>query len=243
MYSAEQLAVYVKYIKELEKYDTPTVTNAVATYPSSEDCLALYEPHRTNWYTDERIGALYPELGPRCGFAVTCVFGIPGRGFDTKLGLADIFEAVSESPQPVILVMKQDMPEEFRRKNAMTGGNMMTAFRQLGVVGVVGDGPARDVDEMEPLKVQCAFTGVTAGHGFMPVEAVNVPVSVCSMDVAPGEIIHMDRNGCVKFPAKYLPEVLEKVKIIAGKDAEKQRRMRETTEPKLLAQYMKGLYE
>ena len=243
MFTEEQIRVYAECMKELEEFDTPTVTNAVATYPGSPDCLALYEPHKTNWYTDERIRVLYPELKPRCGFAVTCVYGIPGMGFDTKLGFIDILRAIDESPKPVILAMKQNMPEEYRRKNAMIGGNMMTSFRQLGVTGVVADGPARDLDEMEPLKVQCAFTGVTAGHGFMPVEAVNVPVSLCSMDVAPGEVIHMDRNGCVKFPAKYLPEVLERVKRIAAGDAEKQSRIRETTDPEKIAAYMKGLYK
>ena len=243
MYPEKQLAEYIRCMKELEKFDTPTVTNAVATYPASPDCLALYEPHKTNWYTDERIRALYPQIGPRCGFAVTCVYGIPGMGFDTKLGFRDILAAIAESPKPVILAMKQNMPEEYRRKNAMIGGNMMTAFHQLGVVGVVADGPARDLDEMAPMEVPCAFTGVTAGHGFMPVEAVNVPVSLCSMDVAPQDVIHMDRNGCVKFPAKYLPQVLEKVKRIAGKDAEKQRRMKQSTDPEEIARLMKGLYE
>jgi 4-hydroxy-4-methyl-2-oxoglutarate aldolase len=42
----------------------------------------------------------------------------------------------------------------------------------------------------------------------MAVQAVNVPVSVGGMDVAPGEIIHMDENGAVKFPADKLEQVL-----------------------------------
>ena len=42
---------------------------------------------------------------------------------------------------------------------------------------------------------------MTAGHGEMAIQAVNVPVSIGGMDVATGEIIHMDENGAVKFPA------------------------------------------
>ena len=45
---------------------------------------------------------------------------------------------------------------------------------------------------------------------------------VCSMDTAPGEVIHMDQNGAVKFPAEYLPEVLERVKRIAAFDEKRQ---------------------
>ncbi len=198
----EKINEYIQYMKELEAFDTPTVTNAIATYPDrKETCLGLYEPHGTNWYTDERIRCLYPEIEPRCGFAVTCVYGISGKGFDL-LGFTDILDAINEIPGPKVLAMKLNAPEEYRRKNALIGGNMMTAFSQLGVVGVVGDGPARDLEEMRPIGVQCLFTGLTAGHGFMPIEAVNVPVSLCSMDVAPGEEIHMDQNGAVKIPVK-----------------------------------------
>ena len=56
---------------------------------------------------------------------------------------------------------------------------------------------SRDLDEVRPMGFQYMLTGVTAGHGAMAVQAVNVPVSVGGMDVAPGEIIHMDENGAV----------------------------------------------
>jgi regulator of RNase E activity RraA len=58
------------------------------------------------------------------------------------------------------------------------------------------------------MKFQYMLTGVTAGHGAQAVQAINVPVSVGGMDVAPGEIIHMDENGAVKFPADKLEAVL-----------------------------------
>lgn len=232
----------VELLHELENYDTPTVTNAVATYPGdTKNCLGLYEPNGINWYTDERIRCLYPSVGPRCGFAVTCVYGVPGPGF-SRLQFTDILKEIHKVQGPVILAMKLHAPEKWRRKNALIGGNMMTAFKQLGVVGVVGDGPARDLEEMRPLGVQCLFTGLTAGHGTLPIEAVNVPVSLCSMDVAPYEIIHMDANGAVKFPAERLEEVLERVKRIAAHDAQRQERMRKSCNPTEIAEIMKGIY-
>lgn len=40
------------------------------------------------------------------------------------------------------------------------------------------------------------------------------------MDVAPGEIIHMDENGAVKFPADRLEEVVTNAKnLLAEEDA------------------------
>ena len=49
----EELAI----IKELENYDTPTITNVVATYPGKATCLSLYHPWDTNWYTDDSLRA------------------------------------------------------------------------------------------------------------------------------------------------------------------------------------------
>lgn len=243
MDSKELYMYYASIMKELEHFDTPTVTNALATYPAdTENCLGLYEPHKTAWYTDERMRCLYPELGPRCGFAVTCVYGVPGMQF-SRLSFGDILEAIEESPKPVILAMKFDAPEEYRRKNAMIGDNMLTCFKQLGVTGVVGDGPARDYRGMQPLNVQCMFTGLTAGHGFMPIEAVNIPVSLCSMDLAPGEVIHMDENGAVKFSAKYLPDVLERCKRISENDAKRQAQIRTCVNAEETANAMKGIYK
>jgi regulator of RNase E activity RraA len=76
------------------------------------------------------------------------------------------------------------------------------------------NGPSRDIDEIRPMKFQYMLSGVTPGHGAMAVQAVNVPVSVAGMDVAPGEIIHMDENGACKFPADKLAAVLTNLRAL-----------------------------
>ena len=43
---------------------------------------------------------------------------------------------------------------------------------------------------------------------------VKVPVSVGGMDVAPGDLLHMDENGAVKFPADRAEEVLANAKAM-----------------------------
>ena len=234
----EEIAI----MKELEQFDTPTITNVVATYPANELCLGLYDPQEIDWYTDNRLRCMYPELGPRCGYAVTAVYGMPDPAFH-HLEFKDILVEIAEAQGPVILLLKENFNEKMKNRNALIGGNMMTAFKQLGVVGVIGDAPARDADEMRPMEVQCLFPGTVAGHGTMTIQAVNVPVSICGMDVAPMEIIHMDENGAVKFPRKYLKAVLERAEKMRDFDEEKQRAMRTMTDPEKLAEAMKGLYK
>ena len=60
---------------------------------------------------------------------------------------------------------------------------------------------------------------MTAGHGEMAVQAVNVPVSVGGMDVAPGELIHMDENGAVKFPPQHAPAVVKNAQAMLDDEA------------------------
>ena len=78
------------------------------------------------------------------------------------------------------------------------------------------------------MNFQYMLSGVTPGHGAMAVQAVNVPVSVASMDVAPGEIIHMDENGACKFPADKLEAVLIKVTQLQKDEAKGMAAMQKT---------------
>jgi regulator of RNase E activity RraA len=212
-------------LKELEKYDTPSITNVVATYPKDRElCLGLYDPWVINWYTDQTLKCMYPGLGRKAGVAVTCVVGMPNPGFD-RLEWADVFRAISQVGGPVILAIKQDMPEEIKRKNGLSGGNLTTAFKASGAVGAISDGPSRDIDEIRPKEFQYMLTGICAGHGDFAIKAVNVPVNICGMDIGPGEIIHMDENGAVKFPREVLPKVLDYVIKLLAQEAELQKKV------------------
>ena len=212
----------LEILKELEKFDTPSITNAVATYPKDRElCLGLYDPWLINWYTDQTLKCMYPSLGRKAGVVVTCVVGMPDPCFD-RLEWADVFRAINKPGLPVILAIKQDLPENIKMKNGLSGGNLTTAFKASGAIGAISDGPSRDIDEIRPKEFQYMLTGVCAGHGDFTIKAVNVPVSICGMDIAPGEIIHMDENGAVKFPREVLPKVLENVKKILANEAQMQ---------------------
>ncbi len=187
-------------LEELRQFDTPSITNVVATYPNNPLCLGLYNPWTENWYTDQTIRCMYPELGRTVGYAVTCVYSVPDPGY-SRVTFMDVLDALAASEQPTILVFQQKFPPEIANKAGLAGGNMVTAMQAVGCVGAISNGPSRDLDEVRPMKFQYMLSGITAGHGGMAVQAVNVPVSVAGMDVSPGEIIHMDENGACKFPA------------------------------------------
>lgn len=206
---------------ELRKIDTPTITNVVATYPKNPLCLGLYNPWTENWYTDTSIRCIYPEMGPVIGYAVTCVYGLPDPNFAGRLSFMDVVDALDAMKKPTILVIQQKWPPEIMVKAGLAGEIMTTSMQAVGCVGLLSNGPSRDVDAIRRLKFQMLLGGVTAGHGEMAVQAVNVPVSVGGMDVAPGELIHMDENGAVKFPADKAEAVLKNAKAVLEDEAVK----------------------
>ena len=72
MFTKEQLLREQELMEELKKYDTPSITNVVATYPQNKDlCLGLYHPWNGKWYTDQSLKCMFPELGRQVGYAVT----------------------------------------------------------------------------------------------------------------------------------------------------------------------------
>jgi len=200
-------------LEKIKEHDTPSVTNVVATYPTNPVCLGLYNPWTQNWYTDQSVRCMYPELGPTAGYAVTCTFGMPDANY-SRLTFMDVIDALEESKKPTILIIKQIFPPEIAGKVGLSGGNMTTAMKSIGCVGVISDGPSRDIDEIRPMKFQYMLTGVTAGHGDFAVHSINTPVSVAGMDVSPGEIIHMDENGACKFPADKLEQVAKNLELL-----------------------------
>jgi len=198
-------------LAELRDFDTPSITNVIATYPKHELCLGLYNPWSEHWYTDTSIRCMYPELGALSGYAVTCVYGLPDPDF-SRLSFMDVLDALEAQNKPTILVIEQRFPPEIADKVGLSGGNMTAAMKALGCIGVISNGPSRDIDEIRPMKFQYLLSGITPGHGAMAVHAVNVPMRVAGMDVCPGEIIHMDENGACKFPADKLEQVLKNVR-------------------------------
>ena len=141
----------------------------------------------------------------------------------------DVIDALDAMKKPTILVIQQKWPEHLMSKAGLAGEIMVTSMKAVGCIGMLSNGPSRDVDAVRKLNFQLLLGGVTAGHGEMAVQAVNVPVSVGGMDVAPGELIHMDENGAVKFPADKAEQVLANAQAMLANEAEHLARLRAAT--------------
>ena len=207
-------------IRELRKIDTPTISNIVATYPKSDICLKLYDAWYGNWYTDMTIKCIYPNMGPVVGYVATVVYCKESEKY-TGVGRWKLFEHINETRKPVVLVAEQQFPPELSNRVGLFGEMMTMQYKALNVAGVVTNGPMRDVDAIEPLGVQYFATGLTPAHGDMMIKAVGEPVSVGGMTVMPGDMVHMDMHGVVKFPSDKCGEILERAKKLLEEEAER----------------------
>lgn len=214
----------LELLEALKKIDTPTVTNVVATYPGRAHCLEIYNPWTENWYTNNTLQCWYPELGPIAGYAVTCTYSLPDHTYKGH-SLLEVCEAMDRLGKPSIFCFEQKFPGEIADKVGLSGGNMTSAMKACGAIGAVSNGPSRDIHEIRPMKFQYLTRGICAGHGPQEIQAVQVPVRIAGMDVAPGEIIHMDENGAVKFPASRLEEVVHHAQALAAEEDERVARM------------------
>jgi len=206
--------------KKLLKFNTPSVANIVATYPQNPHCLSLYDPWKGNWYTDQSVRCIFPEMGRRIGYAFTMVVSIPDPDHPElpSLSFMDLIDALGKAKKPIIVACHQDYPPGILEKAGLFGGQSSALFKACGVIGVVTNGPSRDIDEMRPLGIQYVMSGVTVGHGDFAIRAFNIPVSVAGMDVSPGDIIHMDEHGAVKFPEERLEDICDEIDAFAEEE-------------------------
>lgn len=195
-------------LAKLRQFNTPTITNIVATYPNHSLCLKLYNPWNGSWYTDTSIRSIMPELGRAIGYAMTFTYCLPGP--DT-LPFTDLIAALYNAPKPTIAVFQHQYPPGILARAAAFGGQTASLFQVCGVAGVLTDSPIRDLDEIRPTGIPHLASGVTPGHGPLHVRSINTPVMVAGMEVNPGELVHLDEHGAVKFPSDQLAAVCEKI--------------------------------
>ena len=147
-------------LAELRKYDTPSITNVVATYPGSPLCLGLYNPWTENWYTDTTLRCMYPDAWRHrrlCGERASTVYRIRTTQ-NSPLWMSSMRWVPPSNP--TIFAFQQKFPPEFENKVGLAGGNMTAAMKSVGCLGAISNGPSRDIDEIRPMEFQYLLSGI-----------------------------------------------------------------------------------
>src|SRR5947199_1799559 len=174
----------------LRKYDTPTICNVVELYD-------LYP--RTAGYMNATIQACYPKLAPMVGYASTATFrsAAPPASGNVYSGLAEQVASFADLPGPAVVVF-QDLDTPVAA--ATFGEVMCTTYKAFGAAGLVTSGAGRDLDQVEALGFPCFTSGTICAHGSCHIVQIQIPVHVGGVMIAPGDLLHGDRNGVTTIP-------------------------------------------
>lgn len=188
----------------LRKITSPSVANAVETFKVRP---------REEGNVSSQIRALFPELPPMVGYAVTAL--IRSERGPIEGHRASVFgwwDYVQSVPAPrVIVVHDLDDP---RGQGAQWGEVQANIHRALGCVGVVTDGSVRDLEEVRGLGFQFCAAHVSVSHANVHMVDFGIPVKVGGLWIKPGDLIHGDQHGVVTIPheiAAQIPEAIAKV--------------------------------
>jgi regulator of RNase E activity RraA len=151
--------------------------------------------------------------GVMCGPAVT-VRESAGRFEVAEFAPGDFLEAI-ENGSVLVIAAGGAAASTF-------GGLASLAAVKRGAAGVVIDGACRDLGEIRESGLWLASQSVTptSGKGRIRTEAIGVPVTLCGVEVAPGDFMFGDETGIVRVRAARLEEVLALAEELTARDAE-----------------------
>ena len=100
------------------------------------------------------------------------------------------------------------------------GGVMASVGKRQGEIGAVVDGAVRDIDHSRSIGYPIWSSGVSPITGKWRVEtmAVNAPVRIAGIEVAPGDLVVADECGVCFVPFARAPEVLEIAQRLAASE-------------------------
>ncbi len=191
-------------LNALRKISSPSVANAIETFKLRS---------RNHGFMSSEIRALFPELGPLVGYAVTALIRAePEPQDDHRASTFGWWDHILSIPAPRIVVV-HDLDDP-RGQGAQWGEVQANIHKALGCVGVVTDGSVRDLDEVRALGFQFAAAHVSVSHAWVHMVDFGLPVKVGGLWVRPGDLLHFDQHGIVSVPheiAAQIPDAILKV--------------------------------
>jgi regulator of RNase E activity RraA len=178
--------------KFLRSIDTPTVCNLIE----------IVAPERRGaGYTASHLHCPFPELPPMVGFAKTVTIRSrdPVSSPSYMQKRMDYLDYVAAAPRPSVVVIEdQDDPPGY---GAFWGEVQTNVHKALGCLGTVTNGSIRDIAAVAG-GFQMLAGSIAPSHAYVHIIEFDLPVTVHSLAVKSGDLIHADRHGAVVVPAE-----------------------------------------
>ena len=185
-------------LNKLRQIDTATICNVIELFE--------VRPRNRGFMTRE-IKAAFPDLPPMVGFASTATCRTFTEPPDRDVpNVPDLISRFEELSGPAVIVL-QNLDTT---GNAANFGDVFSnSFKAFGAVGLVTNGPGRDLEQIEQIGFPVFYDGVVCAHGYMHLLDSRLPVQVGGIDVYPNDLLHGDANGVTTIPLDIATDVAE----------------------------------
>jgi regulator of RNase E activity RraA len=176
--------------KFLRSIDTPTVCNLIE----------IVAPERRGaGYTASHLHCPFPDLPPMVGFAKTVTIrardAVSGPSYLQKR--LDYLDYLAAAPQPgVVVIEDKDDPPGY---GAFWGEVQSNVHKALGCLGTITNGSIRDIPAIAE-GFQMLAGSLSPSHAYVHVVEFATTVTIHSMAVKSGDLVHADRHGAVVIP-------------------------------------------
>ncbi len=183
----------------LRRIDTPSVCNSIEVAQGKRGF---------DTFTRGTVIASDPDAPAIVGYARTAKIATAEPSRDTpgeiKARRMDYYKHMAEGPRPAVVVIEDlDFPHAV---GAFWGEVNTYIHKGFGLSGVLTNGVMRDLGDLaENFPVMAGSIGPS--HAFVHVREFGTPVSVFSMKVNDGDLIHADRHGGVVIPEEIIPKL------------------------------------
>ncbi|MDA8739544.1 RraA family protein [Rhodobacteraceae bacterium] len=177
----------------MRQVDTPTVCNAIEVAQGQRGFAAFTrgtmlssapkEPAIVGYARTAKIAAIAPPIDP------------PET---IKARRMDYYKYMAEAALPAVAVIEDmDYPDCI---GAYWGEINTTIHKGFGLSGAVTNGVMRDLGDL-PAGFPVVAKSIGPSHGFVHICDIGSPVSICSLSVSDGDLIHADQHGALVVPA------------------------------------------
>ena len=132
----------------------------------------------------------------------------------------DVYNSIAKEGEVVVI------DASGRMDAATTGGLQVTRALIRGLGGIVLNGCCRDAEDIVNMNVPFFCKG-TVPRKSVPLETVgvNVPITVCNVQIRPGDIVVGDMTGIVIVPMEKAEEIFNRAKFIKTVEDEMEKRL------------------
>jgi len=180
-------------IEQLREFETALVAEAMGAL-GCEDA----ESH----YMGNSVQLLTQLSEPLVGTALTILAdtSTPGNSSDTQ-AFWDLCRNCLETKIPSVAVVKAT-GARFEHE-CIVGDGMAKMLKSCGCAGLITDGGARDISQIN----KCGFTvfgsGKVANHTPYKMKITNEPVNIAGLSIQNDCLIHADADGVITIPSSY----------------------------------------